>query len=121
MHTQTNFLQRARDLSKKQVNVVAHTGESYLLQFLLLTLTLCVGTYLYFVGLSIMNVIANKEASLESDRLQSIVSTLEEDYFTLSKDVTSALGTHIGLAETNDASFVRRVNNMAANNGNRSF
>lgn len=109
MHTQhTTLLQKARRLQEHKVQVATFTGESYILQALFLALGICIAAYLYFVGVSIMNVIANREASVETERLRSTVGSLEQDYFTLSKDVTSIVGTDIGLTQTVGSSFVKR-------------
>ena len=116
MHTTHNtLLQKARRLQARPIQVATFGGESYLLQGLFVMLGICVASYLYFVGLSIMNVIANREASVETERLRSTVSSLEEDYFTLSKDVTADVGSYIGLTATADSSFVRRTSGMAMN------
>ena len=112
---QLSLFQKALELPHKQVNVAAYAGESHLVQFLILALVLSIGAYLYFVGLSIMNVIANREAIAESERLQSIVVNLEEQYFKLSKDVTPEMGVNLGLKKTSDTTFVRRASGMASN------
>ncbi len=114
MHTtHTILLQKARRLQEHKVQVATFAGESYILQGLLLALTVCIATYLYFVGVSIMNVIAHREATVETERLRSTVGTLEQDYFTLSKEVTSIVGTDIGLQQTIGSSFVKRTNGVA--------
>ena len=115
MSIQLSLFQKARELPKRQVNVAALMGESHMMQFVMSALIFCVCAYLYFVGLSIMNVIAHREASVESDRLQSIVSSLEEDYFTLSKNVTPETGAKLGLSPAKKSSFVRRVTGVASN------
>lgn len=114
-HNQLSLFQKARELPNRKVSVATFAGESHLLQFLILVLGLCVAAYLYFVGLSIMNVIENREARVESERLQSIVVNLEQEYFKLSKGVTPEMGVNMGLVKTFGTSFVRRTNGMASN------
>ncbi|MDP3645803.1 MAG: hypothetical protein Q8R25_01835 [bacterium] len=114
-HNQLSLFQKARELPHRRVSIAAFSGESHVLQFFMLALALCVAGYLYFVGVSIMNVIAHREASVESDRLQSIVVNLEEEYFKLSKGVTPEMGAHLGLQKTSATSFVRRASGMASN------
>lgn len=112
---QLSLFQKARELPKRQVSVATFTGESHVLQLLILLLGLCVAAYLYFVGVSIMNVIGSREASIESERLQSIVSTLEEEYFALSKSISPENGVGLGLSKTSATSFVRRPGGVASN------
>jgi len=105
MHKTSNVMIRVEELS----------GEQFLIRGLGVALALCILAYLYFVGLSIMNVIANREASVESTRLQSTVSSLEEEYFTLSRAISPEAGANLGLTQSEETFFVRRVNNMASN------
>jgi len=97
------------------IRVEAISGEHFVVRILIAAILMCVAAYLYFVGVSIMNVIANREASLESERLQSLVGTLEEEYFALSKAISPENGAVMGLSKTADTSFVRRGGGMASN------
>ena len=90
------------------IRIDAISGERFLLHYLVLGIVLTILGYTYFVTLSIFNVIAHKEAIAESDRLQSEVGLLEEDYFALSKEITPALATRLGMTETEETTFVRR-------------
>ena len=97
------------------IRVEAIQGEHLVIRALIAALIVCVGLYLYFVGLSIMNVIANREASVESQRLQSTVGTLEQEYFKLAQEVTPEKGASLGLTATTQSVYVRRANGMATN------
>jgi hypothetical protein len=112
---QLSLFQKARELPRREIRAAAYAGEPYMLHALSLVLALCVCAYLYFVGISIMNVIVSREASVESERLQSIVGNLEEQYFTLAKTVTPESAGQFGLVAGADASFVRRGGAVAAN------
>ena len=112
---QLALLQKARTLPERKISSIAFAGESYLLQTLSILLVLCVAAYLYFVGVSIMNVITNREASVESERLRSIVGGLEEQYFTLSKAITPDAAGNLGLSASAETSFVRRTSAVAVN------
>lgn len=112
---QLNFLEKAKSLPRQSINVAAYRGEAHFLRILSLLLALSIAGYLYFVGLSIMNVIANREASVMSDRLQSDVASLEQEYFTLSKGVSPEAASNHGLARPAVTSFVRSQPNYAAN------
>jgi uncharacterized membrane protein YjgN (DUF898 family) len=106
---------------KKENNIVikveAYSGEHLLLRSLMIALAVCVAAYLYFVGLSIMNVISHREASVESDRLRSSVSRLEEDFFALSNAISPSMGANLGLVTVSDSTFVRRATGLATNQG----
>ena len=114
-HNQLSLFQKAKELPKHHVRVAAYTGESYVLQTLIFMFVLCVAGYLYFVGLSILNVIGSREASVESDRLQSVVGNLEQEYFELSKSVTPDVGASFGLVPTKSQAYVRSASNVASN------
>jgi len=90
------------------IHVHAFPGEQFMLHGLFMAVALCVFGYAYFVSLSIVNVIAHKEAIAESDTLQSQVGGLEQEYFELSRNVTPALGESLGMTPTSNTSFVRK-------------
>jgi hypothetical protein len=90
------------------IRVHAFEGERFVLHYLFCAIVLTMLGYAYFVSLSIFNVIAHKEAMAESDRLQSEVGQLEEEYFALSKEVTPALAAQLGMSPTKETAFVRR-------------
>ncbi len=114
-HNQLSLFQKAKELPNRHVALAAYTGESYVVRALLFMFILCVAGYLYFVGLSILNVISSREASVESDRLQSVVGNLEQEYFELSKSVTPDVGASFGLVPTKSQAYVRSASNVASN------
>lgn len=116
MHrNQISLFQKARELPNAKIRVATYAGESHLIHILSLFLAIAVCAYLYFVGVSIMNVISNREATAESERLQSVVGTLEQEYFTLSRAVTPDMAASLGLVKTSETSFVRRPGGVATN------
>ncbi len=80
--------------------------------FALLGVILC--GYLYFVGASVLNIIARKEASRSSVSLQSSIASLEKQYFQLSAAVTPQTGSSLGLSELSDTDYVYRPGATAA-------
>ncbi len=74
--------------------------------FALLGIVLC--GYLYFVGASVFNIIARKEAARSSSVLQSSIALLEKQYFLLSEAVTPEGGTVLGLAPVAATDYVYR-------------
>lgn len=90
------------------IKVEAYSGEHHMLRMLAGFLGICVLAYAYFVGVSIMNVIAHKEASTQSERINRTVSVLEQEYFKLSNTMTPDLGARVGLVPTSDTTYVRR-------------
>lgn len=112
---QLSLLQKARALPERKVSSIAFSGESHLLQVLSIFLALSVLAYLYFVGVSIMNVISNREASVESERLRSVVGGLEENYFALAKSVSPEVAGSLGLTGNAEVSYVRRAGAVAVN------
>lgn len=112
---QVSFFDKAKTLPQFSVRVAAFRGEGHLLSLLYFILACSIAGYVYFVGLSIMNVIANREASIESERLQSEVAALEQEYFELAKEVTPAAASEYGLTAPLATSFVKRDTNYATN------
>ena len=112
---QLSLFEKARSIPQRSISVAAYRGEPYMLQILFMALALCIVAYLYFVGLSIMNVITNREAVAESERLQNETAALEHEYFALSKGITPEAGVALGLVPTKSAKFVHRGGFMAAN------
>lgn len=109
-------MQRANNIF---IRVHALPGEHLLLRGLFFILALSIVGYSYFVILSITNVIAHKEAIAASDKLQSEVGLLEKEYFELSKTVTPALASGLGMTPTSDTEFVRRPGAVGSAQGSR--
>lgn len=80
--------------------------------FALLGIILC--GYLYFVGASVLNIIARKEASRSSVSLQSSIAVLEKQYFDLSAAVTPQSASTLGLSDLGDTDYVYRPGATAA-------
>lgn len=74
--------------------------------FALLGIILC--GYLYFVGASVLNIIARKEASRSSVSLQSTIAGLEKQYFALTDAVTPESASTLGLSTVNSTAYVYR-------------
>ena len=82
--------------------------ERMLLPGLFSAAALLILMYLYFVSASVMHVIARQEAISVSSSLQSSISVLEKNYFTLSQSVTPAKGSSLGLAPISTTNYVYR-------------
>ncbi len=80
--------------------------------FAVLGIILC--GYLYFVGASVLNIIARKEATRSSVAIQSSIAGLEKQFFALSESVTPETGSSLGLAPVNDTDYVYRPGATAA-------
>lgn len=74
--------------------------------FAVLGVILC--GYLYFVGASVLNIIARKEASRSSVSLQSSIAGLEKQYFVLTDAVTPGTGATLGLSHVQATDYVYR-------------
>jgi hypothetical protein len=112
---QLAIFEKAKQLPQRQVAVAAYRGEAHMLSLLYFMLGLCIAGYVYFVGVSILNLIANREAFAESERLQSEVAMLETEYFELGRGITAAAAAQHGLTQPVGTSFVRAQTGFAAN------
>ncbi len=82
--------------------------------FAILGIILC--GYLYFVGASVLNIIARKEASRAAVQMQSSIAGLEKEFFALSEGVTVETGSALGLAPVDGTDYVYRPGATAAIN-----
>lgn len=62
--------------------------------------------YLYFVGASILHVVARKEMSAEATRLQSSIALMEREYFALSSVVDESTAPSLGLSAVKQTTYV---------------
>lgn len=104
-----SILQGTLDFSsaKKSFSLTAeHPYESAAIRFLILTLCVLAFAYLYFVAASIMNIVARKEASVQTTRLQSSLALMEKEYFALSHAVDESVADRMGLVTVEDTHYV---------------
>ena len=80
--------------------------------FALLGIILC--GYLYFVGVSVLNIIARKEATRATATLQGTIAGLEKQYFALSESVTPQSGAALGLGQVQETDYVYRPGSTAS-------
>jgi hypothetical protein len=92
---------------------IEHPTESVLLRWLVALVVVFLCAYVYFVSLSVLNVIARKEALASIAKLQSAISLMERDYFALSQRVVPSEGASLGLAPISAISYVYRPGNTA--------
>lgn len=112
-----SILQGKLDFSATRKNTalaVEHPYESALLRALMLILVVLCAGYLYFVGASVLNIIARKEAAAETTRLQSAIAAMEQEFFALSESIDESVATTIGLAPIDDAQYVYRPGTAVA-------
>ena len=112
---QTHLGEGAKRLSSQSVTLAAYRGEAQMLRVLSCVLAFAIAGYLYFVGVSILNVIMSREAAMASEHLQSEVATLEQEYFTLSKEVSTDTAAAHGLTQPVATTFVKAQANYAVN------
>lgn len=106
--TNLQFQFKQRRISKASVFVNALPSEELANKILCSMLVFLVVSYMAFVSLTIVNVIAQREAGEKSTALRAIVVELEQDYFLLSHDIGESDGAHLGLAPIKGASYVHR-------------
>lgn len=84
-------------------------SESLLLRVLFCTLFVLLAGYITLVSMSIVNVIARKEALEKVISVRSAVSEFEHEYFTLSQGVTDDRGVEFGLVKVSDTHYVKEL------------
>ena|SRR3989338_5122680 len=111
-----SIFQGKLDLSSARRGIsltVEHRSEPVLLRLILGTLAVLACTYIYFVGATIFNVIARKEALAETARLTSAVSSLEREYFAASQGIGPDDGARLGLSPVSNTIYIHRPGNAA--------
>ena len=69
--------------------------------------------YTYFVGSSVLNIIARKEAIAEIARLEGAIASMEREYFELTKAMSPLAAGLLGLTPVSDTNYVQRPGNAA--------
>lgn len=90
-----------------------HPAERTTFRVLVGALAVFAFLYVYFVGASILNVIARKEALVEMASLGNAVSQLERQYFAASQGIGPEDGTHLGLSPVKGTIYIHRPGNAA--------
>ncbi len=88
--------------------------EEQAMKVLCLVLGLCAALYIALVSMSVVNVIAGKEAGDEMTRLRSTVAELEHNYFALSEAVTKENGTGLDLSPVSATHYVKKNGTVGA-------
>lgn len=68
----------------------------------------CFIAYVYFINLTIANVVERKSIVYNLSTLSSEISEMEAEYLQLGKDITPELAFSIGFYEASDVDFVSR-------------
>ncbi len=93
---------------------IEHPAESILFRFFVGLIVLLLLGYLYFVYMSILNVIVRREALTGIARTQNNISAMEREHFILSQSVTASAGVSLGLSPIKSTSYVYRPGNTVA-------
>lgn len=99
---------RDRLIRRNSFFVNALPREESAIRLLGFALAMLVFVYVTFVSLTIVNVIARKEAGDQATALRAVVGQLERDYFAFSDGVTEDNGSALGLSPVSDTDFVYR-------------
>ena len=99
---------------KISILVIEYQWEQTALRILLGMLAFLTAGYLYFVAASVFNVIAHKEADVQSARLETSIGLLEQTYFKLSQNLTPSVGSTLGLATITEQSYIYRHTSVAS-------
>lgn len=104
-----DFSQKGRGFSL----TLEHPSERITLRLLLVALAALSSLYVYFIGVSVLNVIARKEALSEAANLTNTVAELERDYFVASQSIGPEEGTRLGLSPVLNTVYIHRPGNAA--------
>lgn len=85
-----------------------HPLEDTFFKGLLVIFISLVLAYIYFVGASVLNIIARKEALAQTTQLSTVIGGFEKDYFSISHGITPDLGPALGLAPVLNTAYVYR-------------
>jgi hypothetical protein len=71
-------------------------------------LVLAVTAYLYFLNVSVMNVVMRKEASQEQNHLRTEIAALETSYIEAQHEITDRIASMEGYSVDNEKIFITR-------------
>ena len=91
-----------------------HPAERTAFKIFIAVLALLACGYVYFVGLTILNVIARKDALTQMSVLGNAVSDLEREYFAASQELGPEDGARLGLTPVLNTAYVHRPGNLSA-------
>jgi hypothetical protein len=102
-------------VSKRQTAVLAveYPLERIAFTILIMLLAGFICAYFYFVAASVFNVIGEKQADAQSANMQGSISSLEQQYFSLSQSLTPQTATALGLSPVQSTTYVYRPGNAA--------
>ena len=93
---------------------IEHPAERILVRVLAFSLVLLIALYVYFVGASILNVIARKDALKQIATLATAVASLEREYFSMASSIGPDSGARLGLSPVKNTSYVHRSDGKVA-------
>ena len=85
-----------------------HPYENTMFRALFGIILALVIAYIYFVGSSVLNIIARKDALAQSSRLATIIGVFEKEYFAVSNGITPDAGADLGLSPVSSTAYVYR-------------
>lgn len=91
-----------------------HPLERRAVRTLFAALILLGALYVYFVGATILNVVAREDAKTDAARLASAVSALEREYYGLSEAIGPEDGSRLGLTPLSKTEYLHRPGAAAA-------
>ncbi len=93
--------------ARKSLSITAeHPYESVIARTLIVALVVLASLYLYFVGASVLHIVARKEAGTETMRLQSAIAAMEQEYYALSGEVDESVASTMGLTAVEKTHYV---------------
>ncbi|KKW20110.1 MAG: hypothetical protein UY63_C0001G0015 [Parcubacteria group bacterium GW2011_GWA2_51_10] len=103
----------------KRISILSieHPFERLLLRALLVIFVGLIFAYLYFVGASILHIIARKDALTQSAAISTAIGNHERDYFALSKNLTAESGGQFGLRPVGEVAYVNRPGTLGLADG----
>lgn len=107
---------------KISILTVEHPAEQFVFRGIVLAIISVCCLYAYLVSMTALNVIAGREATARSARLESTVGRMQQHYFTLSQTVAAAAPNSVGLVPVSETAYVYRQSTVglvtAADNAN---
>jgi hypothetical protein len=89
---------------------IEHPAERMIVRGLIAVLLALAFGYLYFVSASVINIMAQREATAQSAEIEGSIGALEGQYFTLSQAITPQSAVALGLTpiSVQDTDYVDR-------------
>lgn len=99
---------------RRQTQTTVYRDESRLFYIALSLLVATIALYMYFVSVSVLNVVMRKEVDTHIAEASTVIGELESSYIEMQHAVSSDIATHRGFVISDKKIFIHRTEDTLA-------